>query len=330
MNYLSKSDYKVGHDCPTKLYYKKMKYPSQMDADEYLIFLAKGGYAVGKMATLYFPEGIEVTAGDPREAIEITEKYLKMENVTLFEAAILADHKLIRVDILRKKGKNIDLIEVKSKSFDSTKIDELSGSDFKDYLYDIGFQYLTVKERFPDCNITPYLYMPDKSKFTKMDGLSFMFTIKDVPTNTRFRKYEVEVEKSLIAQITKENILSMVNVKGIIDNYISTIKKELELLLPSIKSDLIRIDTPLSKKCFKCEYSCEEKNGYDECWQNMPKPKYHIKDISRFGNTKAIKAIDDLIAQKRISYDELYKLLGDSISDQRRKIQIEYTIANKV
>jgi len=58
--YLSKSDFKVARTCPTKLYYKKLKYPSLLDEDAYLAFLADGGFMVEKMAKLLYPEGIEV------------------------------------------------------------------------------------------------------------------------------------------------------------------------------------------------------------------------------------------------------------------------------
>src|SRR6266480_3076111 len=42
--YLSKSDFKVARTCATKLYYKKLGYPSIRDDDQYLQFLADGGY----------------------------------------------------------------------------------------------------------------------------------------------------------------------------------------------------------------------------------------------------------------------------------------------
>lgn len=44
----------------TKLYYKKMDYPSDLATNEYMQFLAEGGYAVGKLAMLLLPGGIEV------------------------------------------------------------------------------------------------------------------------------------------------------------------------------------------------------------------------------------------------------------------------------
>ncbi|HEX3626341.1 MAG TPA: hypothetical protein VH280_13040 [Verrucomicrobiae bacterium] len=57
---LSKSDFKVAQTCPTKLFYKKNRYPSSLDDDEYLELLAEGGFMVEKIAKTLFPDGIEV------------------------------------------------------------------------------------------------------------------------------------------------------------------------------------------------------------------------------------------------------------------------------
>ena len=60
--HLSKSDFKVARTCGTKLYYKKLRYPSKQDDDPYLEFLADGGYMVETIAKLLFPEGNLITA----------------------------------------------------------------------------------------------------------------------------------------------------------------------------------------------------------------------------------------------------------------------------
>ena len=49
--YLSKSDFKVASNCPSKLYFKKKRFPSLMNDNPYLQFLADGGYMVEKIAT---------------------------------------------------------------------------------------------------------------------------------------------------------------------------------------------------------------------------------------------------------------------------------------
>ena len=50
--FLTKSDYKAGRQCPTKLYYKKHRYPSLKEDNPYLAFLADGGYMAEAMAKL--------------------------------------------------------------------------------------------------------------------------------------------------------------------------------------------------------------------------------------------------------------------------------------
>ncbi len=68
MKYLSKSDFQLGTSCPKKLQYKKAYYPTANDANEYMEMLSQGGYIVGKMATLLFPNGIEI-AGNTQDCI---------------------------------------------------------------------------------------------------------------------------------------------------------------------------------------------------------------------------------------------------------------------
>ena len=57
--FLTKNDFIAARSCQTKLYYKKLGYPSLSDDDPYLEFLADGGYMVETMAKLLFPDGRE-------------------------------------------------------------------------------------------------------------------------------------------------------------------------------------------------------------------------------------------------------------------------------
>jgi CRISPR/Cas system-associated exonuclease Cas4 (RecB family) len=45
--YLSKSDFKVAMTCPAKLYYRKLKFPTTMEGNEFMEMLAEGDYMVG-------------------------------------------------------------------------------------------------------------------------------------------------------------------------------------------------------------------------------------------------------------------------------------------
>lgn len=55
---LSKSDFKVARDCPTKLFYKESgNYASVRDDDPYLALLAQGGYMIEQLAKAHYPLG---------------------------------------------------------------------------------------------------------------------------------------------------------------------------------------------------------------------------------------------------------------------------------
>lgn len=119
--YLTKSRFKLALECPTKLFYagKADVYPDRKREDEFLQALADGGFQVGELAKVMFPCGIEITSRGHDEQVAETERLLQRDNVTLFEAAIRHGNLFARVDVLRKTGHQIELIEVKAKSFDS-------------------------------------------------------------------------------------------------------------------------------------------------------------------------------------------------------------------
>ena len=118
---LSKTDYKIARSCLTKLYYRLRKYPSNVDGDEYMELLAQDGYMIGAIASLLFPDAVLVDEPDHDKAVQLTHQYLQQENVTLLEAAFESGGKFARPDILIKQGTHLTLIEVKAKSFDSSK-----------------------------------------------------------------------------------------------------------------------------------------------------------------------------------------------------------------
>ena len=116
---LTKSRFALAIDCPTKLFYtKKDAYPDKSTTDEFLKALAEGGFQVGELARCYYPGGVMIEDMNYITSVSKTSELLKNKNVTIFEAAISFGDLFIRTDILEKKGNNINLIEVKSKSFD--------------------------------------------------------------------------------------------------------------------------------------------------------------------------------------------------------------------
>ena len=120
--YLTKSRFKLGLECPNKLFYtrKEKEYANNKKDDPFLKALAEGGFQVEELARMHYPNGIliEGKGWEYEEPWQRTQKLLQQENVVIFEAAFLIDGLFIRTDILVKKGNSIKLIEVKSKSYD--------------------------------------------------------------------------------------------------------------------------------------------------------------------------------------------------------------------
>jgi hypothetical protein len=118
--HLTKSDFIMADECLAKLYFRKNGYPSNAH-NAYSDYLARIGHIVGYIAKETYGPGEEIRLDQGvLAAVEETEKWIKKtKNGVLFEATFLFYQRLLRVDVLKKSGKNIELIEVKSSGFDS-------------------------------------------------------------------------------------------------------------------------------------------------------------------------------------------------------------------
>jgi len=122
VRYLSKSRFKLASECPTKLFFTgKPEYGNNNLDNAFLEALAEGGFQVGELAKLYFPNGHEIDTLDADEAVKRTTELLSQDKVTIYEPAFIFGKLLVRVDVLVKTGKSIQLVEVKAKSFDKSE-----------------------------------------------------------------------------------------------------------------------------------------------------------------------------------------------------------------
>ena len=123
--------------------------------DPFLAALAEGGFQVGELAKHYFPGGHEITTLDHQEAEAQTMELLKRNQVVIYEAAIRFQNLFIRIDVLEKKGRFLNLVEVKAKSFDATqespfmKRDGTIRSSWRSYLLDVAFQKHVLSSALP-------------------------------------------------------------------------------------------------------------------------------------------------------------------------------------
>ncbi len=287
MRYLTKSRFKLATECPAKLFYtKKPEYADQKIDDPFLMALAEGGFQVGELAKAYFSDGVEVHELGYDESVERTNELLRTDRVTIFEAAIRFENLFIRVDILRKVGNRIELIEVKSKSYDKDN-DEFFGkregisAKWKPYLYDIAFQKYVVLQAFPGMEVSAFLMMTDKTATCPTDGLNQKIRIATDANGRKSAKLVAELSGAELDQ----RLLHQVNVDDECDRiFAGTDVKEPE---PMSFADRIRffsenysldqkIQMPPSSVCKSCEFRAAAKDldngfldGFKECWKDQ-------------------------------------------------------------
>lgn len=362
MNYLTKSDFKVARSCATKLYYKKLGYPTNSQMTPYMKSLSEGGFILGKMARLLYPEGVEVGVYDSVEkAIAQTKILLKQKNITLFEPVIYSDRKLVRVDILVKQGNQIQLIEVKSKQFNSIenerqiqerginifrgKREGKVNSIWRPYIEDLAYQTWILAEMLREENgdaekaeIFPHLLLPDIAKSTQIDRLASYFELREISAqslNSKFSQIKVDFTGDL-AELRQDHILTLVSLKSEVEEVLPQVQAEAQVFLNSISQESItKIPVPISKSCKNCEYHSnnrDSRDGFKECWGELASVEPHILDLYQMGRVggNATPLVNQLINQGKVSlYDMPLEALTDQSFLHRQLIQIEYTQKNK-
>lgn len=344
---LTKSKFKLALSCPTKLYYKqhKERYIDSNQSDDFLKSLAQGGFQVEELARLHYPDGvlIEGNDGDYDWLVNQTNQLLKQDKVVIYEAAFKFENLFIRTDILVKDGSNIQLIEVKAKSFDPnddyTFIGKRGGlvSSWKPYLWDIAFQHHVIKSSYPEWKVSSFLLLADKTKKASIDGLNQLFRIS---SNSENRTGIIKRINTL--EETGDSVLGTINVQNIVDDILSGRHKQQNLTfndLVKLFSDHYiedkKITSPIGfENCKKCEYKTRKDNflsGYEECWTsqkgwtNIEFDKPNGFDIWNFrSGQKLFENHGKILMEDYIEDDFNVKVDPSKISSsERRWIQVE-------
>jgi hypothetical protein len=335
--YLSKSDFKIARTCPAKLYYKKLRYPTILDDDPYMASLADGGFMVGKLAQLQYPEGMLVSTLDPWAAVEETERLLKNERITIFEAAIYHENRLVRIDVLRKIGNDFDLIEVKSKAGDSdesragTLFTGARGgirAEWREYLEDVAYQAGVLRAAYPQASVHCFLLTPDKVKTARLEGLCQRFRIRP-----EGRTVEVDVVGDP-AELRREDILTLFAADAEVGALAEEVAAATRKLLPGLLPNLKKLPSQIGYDCRNCEYRTEdgEKNGFAECWGHLASVKPHVFDLYQLRLAKAADGepiVNELVEQGKASLFDIPASACESAYGPRQLIQLKHTRSGK-
>ncbi len=318
-NYLTKSRFKIGYECPTKLSYQDDKSFGNNNAENsFLKALAEGGFQVGELAKIYHPDGVEIKSLDKDLATKETAELLKKENITIYEASFKYENLFIKTDILVKNGNHIELIEVKAKSFDPTEEDQFYNrtslkkgnpklsSTWEPYLIDIAFQTYVFKKAFPQYKTSSYLMLADKTARASVNGLNQKFFLEKSSDG----KTSVKTEYGVCEQSIGDKLLTKISV----DDQIKLAwemtfdeDKSFEQMvahLSNIASSGKFVEPKIGNHCKSCEFKISKdlkdkglKSGFENCWShaaNMKNKDFEKPMVFEVWNfRKSAKLIED-------------------------------------
>jgi len=354
--YLTKSRFKLGMDCPAKLFYTgKSQYPDTSEDDAFLEALAEGGYQVGALAKCYYPGGVEIKERGYDIPLQKTIELLTNDSVTIFEGAFKFENLFIRADIIEKIGDNLNLFEVKSKSFAGSDYQDMLSkkgfidSGWRDYVYDVAFQKYVITKAYPNWNVHAYLMLADKNSVATVDGLNKKFLLKTVEDDRTI----VEV----VGDVSKEALGDEVLIRVCVDEIIEMIFNGTDTPNPPEQSfvDYIhyladmferdaKIVVPIHKDCKVCEFQAtpeqeqdKKLSGFKECWQQQLGWDDKMFELPRILDIWNFRKKQDLMDSGIYLMREVEEeLIGDitSYSDdklsrtERQWLQVRKTVEN--
>ncbi|MEX1185089.1 MAG: DUF2779 domain-containing protein [Gemmatimonadaceae bacterium] len=305
---LSKSDFTLALTCEAKLFFRENGYPDTRDDDAYMRMLAQGGYMVEALAKEQHPGGVQLEYHrDPNRAFEETRTQLAKEQVTLFQATLLWNRRLARVDILEKSGDTLRLIEVKSKSFDGAEhfaslAEGKKGcfrttrkpfglrSEWNRTFEDLVYQTLILERLFPDLKIEPHLVLVDKSKRSGVDDVTSLFDIERRLDRDGTSTVHTACFIGDRALLPKLDVLTQVEVAEEVDllrDEVDLAASQFERLLDEPIESYKR---PHGSQCGKCEFKQADTvplSGFRDCWGELADAEPHVLELFSIGKVKS-------------------------------------------
>jgi len=354
--YLTKSDFKACFDCRTKLFYRKNGYPTSLDENEYTQFLADGGFMIEKVAKAQYPHGVDLaTERDPLTALAQTQALIAANpNAVVFEAAAVFGKYQARIDILRREGDILHLIEVKSSSLKSNEGEEEDDAispflgkkgkskgrpkpKWKPYLLDVAFQAWVLRQVFPGYEVKPWLCVVNKSHLATTDETMEHFTLVRDPRKPKTRPGVTYVGN--LASLHNTGLLTYRDVT-----------METAILLPEVAAQAGTLAALIGaqgvvahaqeniaefyKKCRTCEYrfkgtTAPKQHGFAECWGALAAAQPHVLDLHRvtqIGSGETPDPIPEMLARGQASLLDLEEgQLGKEDGPWQRRRQIQWS-----
>ena len=302
--YLSKSDFTSSEDCLAKLYFRKHNYPSSNE-NAFMDSLARVGHLVGYLAKVTFDGGTDISMqGGMDAAIKDTLDWIASnESGILYEATFEAEGRTARVDVLRKRGTLLEVIEVKSSGFDAL----LAGKDAKKQeksleskLIDLAFQTAIIERAMSEYRVEPMLCLLDKNAQNNIEGLYGRFDYFEGESNGRFKQMEVGYNGDL-DELRAQELLVLWPCKAHVDARKPKVWQVSQTMVDALAhlDDFEAFRSPRKMACAKCAYRVmhepAERNGFAKCWGADAFAEPHIFNIRRDAGVS--KILNPLVAE---------------------------------
>jgi len=306
---LTKSDFKIGFDCLFKLKYKKNKYPSKLEENDYLSFFADCGFMVEAIAHATFPQGVTPTPLPSETLAEATKRVVAQKgDAVWFEPTFIAEQFSARIDMMVRTGSTLRLIEIKAKSYDpaedstmwNAKGDGVS-SEWESYLIDVTFQTMVVRLANPGSTVIPELCLVDKSKTCSEDAIYNKIELVERDDSDRSAPRAIFVGD--VNAIIADNFLAFVDVSEYVDALMPEVEERAKHFVAALQDMKMMGNPPLSASCKRCEYRGHGQtlDGFGECWGDLAAVKPHILDLYYVSSIGSKGTLDDLIRNGKAS-----------------------------
>lgn len=328
---LSKSNFKLGCDCPFKLKYYKAGYPSRKIEDDYLKFFAEGGFMVEAIAHALFPSGVTVEAAAGESELDATRRVgAGACDGVWFEPTFGFGQFRARIDMLVRQGDRLRLIEIKSKTWDSSnppKLRNRNGIDgeWKKYLMDAAFQAMVLEGAMPGVQIQTELCLVDRAKSCTEDSIFRKIQVIEQPDHSRGAaraKYTGDVHA-----LRSDHFLAFEDVSKFVAELMPEVREKAAELLRFLESGESQASAPLNPDCRKCEYRdvTGQQRGFAECWGAFADVKPHVLDLYYLSNLSSGEGLGRMISGNSVDLRDIDTSWIDSgkVTGRRQLLQIE-------
>lgn len=330
---LNKSDFIRFNSCPTAAYYGWQKQPSKNDDDPFLAYLAAEGVTVGRVARRLFSEGHLIEDLRPDVAASTTSEQIDGGDITLFEGCVLHGEFLSRPDILIRQGQRLFLIEAKSKVGDLSAhqkgqlLFNIYGdirAAWRDYVYELAFQYVVVSKAYPEFEVMPYLLLPEGGSLGEHEEVSAARAKENEPPT---------LDEAVIKSRRQRSVLKFFPAKPAVKHVLAEVTAKMAAMAQLMKSGECPI-SPLRYKCRNCEYrlrdGADPNDGFHSCWGDLADPKPHLFELNQLYALKQPQNKQKLLADQKIAAGQtsLHDVGQDEIHGEhsnRQRLQITFT-----